>query len=111
MVSTASNRRRVELDEIAATEVRIDPATLPQPMSEEQVEAERHRQEEHRDLLQVLTPSGKLKTYRMTNERFHRVPSRRQGGDVVSVMPRRTGIEERAHTVYDPHAAVRSRQG
>src|SRR6266542_2989523 len=92
--------------------VRIDPATLPQPMSEEQVEAELHRQEEHRDLLQVLTPSGKLKTYRMRNERFHRVPPRRrQGDDGVSVMPRRQATTSRRRPSNRARRVVASRDG
>jgi hypothetical protein len=71
--------------------VRIDPATLPQPKSQAKVKAELRRQKKNRDILQVLQPSGRLKTYRMKSDGcFHHVPPRRSHGDVVGVViPRR----------------------
>jgi hypothetical protein len=94
--------------------VRIDPATLPQPMSPDEVKAELQRQKEQRDILQVLQPSGKLKTYRMRSEGgFRYVPPRLSpaGVKAAASAPRRQASTSRRRQGRATARAGSSRDG
>ena len=115
-----SDEDLAECDRLTAKEpprtggaVRIDPATLPPPMSPDEVEAELERQREQQNILQVLQPSGRLKTYRMKDDgRFRYVPPRLAPAALTATAaPRRQATTSSRRRASTARRASRSRDG